>query len=605
LIFQYPPAFSLLLLIPILILLHNIRTRRREATVSSLFLWEQVLKESSRRFRLKKILRNLSLLLQILATLLLVAALAQPAYLKSSAEKKNVVILLDTSASMKSGGARSRMDDAKRMILDALAELGEESRVLLIEAGPLPSLVLPFTQDRDKIRRSIRDTDATDAPGSMREALLMALSLTDGERGDEIWIASDGAFDPFEESALSGTQLRWLAVGSTERNIGITQFEFRSRLNDPGEYEILVAVNNYTEQPVSVPLDLQIDGTPYLSASVSLEPFSEIRLIYAYRGLVAETATVAITANDDFETDDRAFAVLSQSRGVEILLITQGNPFLEAVLAVYPNARLDKNQPQKDYSDYDMVVFDRVSPPPLVAGNYLLVDAMAAELPLQTLGVLDRPQIDVWSTEHPVLDALSLKGIRIQQAAEVALQGDGQVLASSGDSPLMVAYESRRLRALYLAFDLMQSDLPLKTAFPLLMGNILRWFYPGSLTSSTRQVKAGSEYPIVPKGFKFDVRKPDGTVDTIAPLESPYLYEGTDTVGIYTVRGTDLEESFAVNLTDRGESDIRPRFFIEEPQEKPPAPEVTSQSRRSFAFLFLLVCLAILMVEWLYWVKKW
>jgi hypothetical protein len=118
-------------------------------------------------------------------------------------------------------------------------------------------------------------------------------------------------------------------------------------------------------------------------------------------------------------------------------------------------------------------------------------------------------------------------------------------------------------------------------------------------------VQAGSEYPIVPKGFKFDIKRPDGSVETVAPLESPYLYEDTDAVGIYTIKGSDMEESFAVNLTDRSESDIRPRFTIGGSEVEIAREEILSKSRKSFAFLFILACLAILMVEWLYWVRKW
>jgi len=606
LILQSPLALLLLLLIPVLILLHAIRTRRRDATVSSLLLWQQALKETGRRFHLKRILRNLSLLLQIAATVLLATALAQPAVLRDNPEQRNLVLIVDTSASMKSReGSRTRMEAAKGIILQALGELGEGSRVLLIESRARPVLRSPFTSDRRALRERIMNLEATDEPGSMRDAFLMALSLAEAERRDEVWIATDGAFDPFEEIALAGRDVRLLETGGAGGNVAVTRFQFRSLPVRSREYEILVEVSNLSEDPTEAPLRLTIDGRPYLEDSVSLAPMEDRILIYPYRGLLAETAVAELDVRDPLPTDDRAYAVLSASRGIRILLLSPGNPFLEAALSVYPNARVDRALADRDYGDYDLVVFDRIRPPPLVSGNYLLVAAGAGGLPVREIGVLENPSIVSWDRSHPVLQSLTLTDVEIRSAVEVDVEEGGQILIQGRGSPLMIAHESGRLRTLYLAFDPLQSDLPLKTAFPVLIGNIVQWFAPGGITSAARQVQAGSPYAVNPRGFKFDVRRPDGTTETVAPPSSPYLYENTDTVGIYTAVGSEMEESFAVNLVDRKESDIRPRFQIEaaRPAEAPEETD-TAKSRRPFAFVFLLLCLAILLAEGVHWLRR-
>jgi len=606
LILQAPLSLLLLLLIPVLILLHAIRTRRRDATVSSLLLWREALKETGRRFHLRRILQNLSLLLQIAATVLLATALAQPAVLRDNPEQRNLVLIVDTSASMKSReGGRSRMEAARGMILQALGELGEGSRVLVIESRARPVLRSPFTSDRRALRESVTSLEATDEPGSMRDAFLMALSLVEAERRDEIWIATDGAFDPFEEIALAGTDVRLLETGGAGGNLAVTRFQFRSLPYRSREYEILVEVSNFSEDPSEAPLRLIIDGRPYLEDSVSLDPMENRILIYPYRGLLAETAVAELDVRDPLATDDRAYAVLSASRGIHILLLSPGNPFLEAALAVYPNARVDRALSERDYGEYDMVVFDRIEPPPLVSGNYLFVAVGAGELPMREIGVIENPSIVSWDRGHPVLQSLSLTGVEIGSAAEIEVQGEGEILIQGRESPLMVAHERGRLRALYMAFDPLQSDLPLRTAFPVLVGNIVQWFAPGEIASATRQVQAGTPYAVNPQGYRFDVRRPDGTTETVAAATSPYLYENTDTVGVYTAAGSDMEESFAVNLVDREESDIRPRFEIDAPRPAEAAAEAdTAKSRRPFAFVFLLLSLGILLAEGIHWLRR-
>jgi hypothetical protein len=328
-------------------------------------------------------------------------------------------------------------------------------------------------------------------------------------------------------------------------------------------------------------------------------------LIYPYRGLLAESAMVELGVRDPLPTDDRAYAVLSESRGIPILLLSPGNPFLEAALSVYPNSRVDRSLADRDYEDYDMVVVDRTEPPPLVSGNYLLIAADAEEVPVRRTGTIENPSIVSWDRSHPVLASLTLTDVMIRSSAAVAPEGKAKILIRAEESPLMVAFESGRLRALYMAFDVLESDLPLKTAFPVLIGNILRWFAPGGISSADRQVQTGSSYALNPRGFRFDIRRPDGSTETVAPLTSPYLYENTDTVGFYTAVGPETEESFAANLVDREESDIRPRFRIEaaRPPEAP-AEADTVKSRRPFAFVFLLLCLAVLLAEGLHWIRR-
>ena len=60
----------------------------------------------------------------------------------------------------------------------------------------------------------------------------------------------------------------------------------------------------------------------------------------------------------------------------------------------------------------------------------------------------------------------------------MAVTGDGVVLARSPESPMLVALERGKLRLLFIAFDLMASDLPLRVAFPILFHNTIEWFQP-------------------------------------------------------------------------------------------------------------------------------
>ena len=72
--FANPLGLLLLLSIPVIVLLHLFRQERRRQEVSSLYLWREISDQHSRRMR-PRLLRNVNLLLQLIAALLASLAL--------------------------------------------------------------------------------------------------------------------------------------------------------------------------------------------------------------------------------------------------------------------------------------------------------------------------------------------------------------------------------------------------------------------------------------------------------------------------------------------------------------------------------------------------
>ena len=71
-----PIAFAFLALIPVVLVLHALRYRRRDVRVSTLFLWESVLREAHGSLGLQRLVQNLPLLLQLLLPRVLTAGVA-------------------------------------------------------------------------------------------------------------------------------------------------------------------------------------------------------------------------------------------------------------------------------------------------------------------------------------------------------------------------------------------------------------------------------------------------------------------------------------------------------------------------------------------------
>jgi len=112
-----------LLAVPILIL-YMLKLRRREVEVSSVMLWQMLLRDREANAPWQRLKRNLLLLLQLLLLAALVIALARPFLRVPAIAAGTVVVLLDASASMNATDARSvpnRFEAAKaaaRQLID-------------------------------------------------------------------------------------------------------------------------------------------------------------------------------------------------------------------------------------------------------------------------------------------------------------------------------------------------------------------------------------------------------------------------------------------------------------------------------------------------------
>ena len=121
-----PAAFLLIFgVAPLILLLNSIRPKGPKLRVSALFLLEKVLRERPVGKRLGWLWhRNLPLILQLLAALVLITALADPSLLGMGTAGRDVVAVVDLSGSMKAkGAAGSRFDQARSRLVSLIGEI--------------------------------------------------------------------------------------------------------------------------------------------------------------------------------------------------------------------------------------------------------------------------------------------------------------------------------------------------------------------------------------------------------------------------------------------------------------------------------------------------
>ncbi|MGI9303218.1 MAG: VWA domain-containing protein, partial [Gammaproteobacteria bacterium] len=601
--FANPLAFFFLLAIPVILLFHLFRVRRVEARVTTYRFWHTARREREAiQAFLRRLHPNLLLLLQILAVALLTLALTRPSFTSIGHGWSRTVLIVDASASMQASDIpNGRFAAARAQALDALGALAPGQEAMLIAAAPPhPQVLVPFTQDRELVEDALERLKATDMVGSVDEALRIALELTGQGPPAEIRLFTDAAFAHKSVSESLVSRLRWHVVGRRADNVGITALKVRESLSSAADDQVYLAVTNFSSESRDFVLRTSLNDALVYQQSVNLAAGVRRSFIIPVAGDTGGVLRAEIDLNDNLALDNVAHAILPEIGPLDVLLVTRANAFLEEALRADSHVRLRTITPalfQASAADADIVVLDDLSPRALPPGRYLLAHSLPGDAPLQQMGDVERPAIFDWERDHPIMQHLDLSNLAVQRAMRVRPIGAGAILAESPETPLIYAWDEGDVRALFIGFDLYQSDLPVRVAFPILVRNGLRWLDRG--ITQNNQLQGGETIDLeADQGARHAVViPPNGREQTVLVEEGRVFYEDTETAGVYTVRVDSTVHRFAVNLLNAQESDLTPGRALPSPadrEEVTPSPSyrTTHELWPVFAILALLILVA-------------
>jgi uncharacterized membrane protein len=611
--FLQPWAFLLLGLSIPLLLLYFLKVRRQQRRVSSVLLWSPVFRDQQASALFQRLQLDPLLLLQLLALLLLCAALARPTLTLQGKGAERLILVMDTSASMKARDAgTSRIREAQARAASLIAEAGQGAELMVIEAGPQPTIRLHFTRDRDRARRAVFDIEAHDQPNHLSEAIRTALALVPAvDPRVRVHVLTDGAFDPAQVREFPDPRVRWVTVAGGARNVGITQFSVRKAYYGAFDYQAFLSVTNFSDERVSFPLTLTVDDQRISEQTIALDPQVKRNVIVPFTFQGGATVKAVAEVRDDLEADNIVQAVIPEPKRLRVLLVSDGNLFLEKALKTDPQVVLE-TKTSGEYSGgmgaYDVVVLDGTSPAKIGPGRFVLVNSTPGDVPIESLGVMEQVIVLDWVRNHPVMRFVDLSKVSVESALRVRPLAAGKTLLESVGGPLIFLLEEPQRKAVFVGFDLFKTDLPLRVAFPLILANSLRWLQPVGLEGSDLMVAAGSPFLLaVEHGVQEGtVRSPSGATHQAEITRGALSFAQTDRVGIYTLTTSGKREvRFAVNLLDGTESNIRPQPL---PVAPPPTAGGVGDSftyqRELWPFLLALAALTLAFEGFLYWRRQ-
>lgn len=593
-----------------IIILYMLRLRRREVQVSSTMLWQRLMQDREANMPWQKLRRNLLLLLQLLILAALVLALGRPFIPVPSVASGSVALLLDASASMNAtdmpGGA-PRFDAAQDQARALVNDLSSDEVMTIISVGPTPQILTSPTDDRAALRDAINRARPTESPADWEAALALAGASIAGREKATIVILSDGGL-PDNLPALPA-DVRYVKIGRETENLAISALATRALGDTP---QLFAAVTNYGTRDADVILSLEVDGQLHSAERISVPAGQTTDLtitdLPASTHLIRAWLTQPVEGGleDYLPVDDTAYAVYTPAVSGKLLLVTEGNLFLEQVFTILPTAEVFKASPgQMPEGDFDLIIFDNWLPEELPDTNLLIVRPTHST-DLFAVGEEFTETRFVRQADDPILAYVEFEDLAIREAALVQTPGWARTLVEAEGGPLLLAGVTGGRRVAILTFDLHASDLPLKIAFPILIANLLEWYAPAQAFDAPDGLRPGESLVIRPQAATtgYRVTWPDGSSETFPASEEALTFALTTQLGIYQVdllEGAQVrgEGAFAVNLFSPEESVITPREMITIGQSGISEGAVRDEyGQREFWPWLAVAALVVLLIEW-------
>jgi len=610
----------------LIVVFYILKLKRRPVPVPFSRIWERILRDKEATSLFSQLKRLLSLLLQLLLLLLLLLALGDPRTAVNTMKGRNVVVLMDASASMQATDVgKSRLDEGKRKVRDMVRGLGGSDRMLIAQMDSAVTPVTTMTGEVSELEAGLASVAATDTRADFPRALRFATDTLRGVPNPEIIIVSDGvlgsASDQLGDVDVGDVKLGFIPVGESSKNAAITGFSVRRYPLDKSRYEVMLEVTNTSAEEMDLELTLLGDGAITDVTQLKLKPNERLPRFYPNLSGASHTLEARLAmadgSHDDLPADDHAYALLPERRRARIQVVTDGNMYLEAALLLdeYLDVTTIPTAKYPGEGQYDVTIFDNVAP--VVAagsGHVLYLNPSGTNTPFTVdKEIADDDAnyqlgFDEVDTKNPIVKYTALSDVQIARAHVLKGSKEDKIVGASFKGPILISGRRSGSKFVALGFDIRESDFPLRISWPLFLLDTINDFVEED-TSYISSFTTGQVFRVpAPSGVDAaQLLEPGKNADVPEDWRTVPVQDGRavflgEHAGFYTLRTADkaYETMFAANLSDPVESDIEPVKELKVGASEAGEPSgFTVGVRREFWIYLLIAVIGISAIEWL------
>jgi Ca-activated chloride channel family protein len=579
--FANPLSLFGLLVVPLIIILHLLRERRRRQVVSNINLWA-FLEEEVRGPKPQRMPITLLLILDLLIGLLLLLAWAQPQiklYIPVE-EARHVVILIDVSASMQTRDRLpNRLAQAALEVSTLVNGLDAHDIATIITFGKGVTWLADTRQvDFPEVLSRLTDLKAVEIGHEIDAALVMGLSALDGNFPTEFHVFTDAAFPLNRPETENNWEefpypIIWHKYPGETDNQAVMDVTVQVVAED--HLEVFARVANFGYQSVNRVVALVADGKPIDSTTIEIPPESTVTHLWKLNGQ-ATVITVALAGGDKYSVDDTFTTGVTPFKNVRVVYVTEDPSPIDQAIQAIPGTELTIFSPQ-EYSPHipaDLTIFRGTLPQSWPEGVVLLVE------PPEDQGMEDSVfpprlkhpnnialnvslQVPGYDPLIEGMDFASIRWVRVWELSE--FPENFSTIVQVGDTPILLHSRQGNSDVIVLLAHLQSGNFTKDPAFIVLFANIVN-----SVHQTILPQKLPLDHPIpLPEESKYQLLRISNPMSETVEFRGnwPSVWQETSLPGTYMIEMEDKDgESFihavGINAADECESDLGPKEWM-------------------------------------------
>ena len=529
-----------------LVAIYFLKVRPRRRTATAYFLWNRVFTEKKATSLFQRLRDLLSLLLMSLVFGSVCLALTRPELVND--DRKDLLILIDNSASMSAGsGSSQRLALAKTAASDLIKGMDASQRASVASVASDVSFLSHLTDNPRQLLDAVTSVNPTSLDFNRNAiAALRGGDSSEWMKGHRLILITDGCFP--NGSAPDNVEI--LKVGDPLENAGIVGADARFLPGAGNRLGIYIRTASSAKEPIKADLTLKPADSPAIGKLVSLDikPGTNPGETFIIEDAAPGKWIASLDLNDAFAGDNSVSLVAQKPKPVRVNVQASDKFFFDTAVESFSSGNngfllLSPENPQ--------LVISRGNAPdaPLAlvfepSGTSPWWSAVGE--PLESVV----PRVSI--PDHPILRHLDAAGINFAGARKITPAKGALVLVESEDAVPLIFLASANGRSVLVAnMNPVEADFFYSAWFPVLVHSAATHL-AGRDDSLAATYLPGESIPL--PGVRPDepttIKAPDGSSSTASGKRSAPL----DKPGFYTLQNASGEWLAAVNLLSPAET---------------------------------------------------
>ena len=587
------PLF-LLLTIPPVIMLYILKRKYKEEVISSSLLWKEVYKNTRANTPWEKFKKNIMLLLQIIIILSVILALMSPFISMGGKSYKNIIMVIDNTASMNTiyDGSNSRLEQGKALAKEYLNSTKEGTNTYIISYDGTSNLLLNGDFNKSNAASIIDKISTSYGSGDISDVVSFVKAIGDGIGEEyEALIFTD------KQAAISDINGRIVYLGNSGLNGSVDNVSHKF-VDD--KVKVIANVTNNGDSLYEGDFSLYNGEELVAVEGLTLQVGESKTLSFELDSLNSDYLKGELSRKDILMEDNTYYHVVNENKVKKILLVTDENIFLEKAFGSIENTEVYKTNDVSNITEndeYDLYVFDNKMPEVMPRkGNILFINPNSNEF----FNVLQGGEIgQATAVKGSVSSYLENTQFTLSEYNIIETPYYGTNILTIDDNSIGFKGEINDRKIAALSFDLHSTDFALKKEFPILIYELGEELISTGMVYSNN-FKAGEKIVVKSSDFEseINVTYPNGD---IKDLKSGEEVKGELALGIYKINQNDNNESFSVNFPTSSESDTS----VETIGENDNIVHGKSNLKSGFNLtpIFILLAMLVVAFEWILYKK--